>query len=44
MGAILEAAGTSFDNVVKTTLLLAEIEDFKEVNAVYGISLVACDT
>ena len=43
MGVVFEAAGTSFDNVVKTTLLLAEIEDFKEVNAVYSISLVACD-
>jgi reactive intermediate/imine deaminase len=36
MGAILEAAGTSFGNVVKTTILLADMGDFAAVNAIYG--------
>ena len=36
MGAILRAAGTSFDHVVKTTVLLEDIADFKAVNEVYG--------
>lgn len=33
--AVLEAAGLSMDNVIKTTCLLANIEDFAEFNAVY---------
>ena len=34
--AILEAAGSCMDNVVKTTVLLADIADFAAMNAVYG--------
>ena len=34
--AVLEAAGTSFDNVVKTTCFLADIADFAAFNEVYG--------
>lgn len=34
--AVLEAAGTSLDNVVKTTVYLANIGDFAAVNEVYG--------
>ena len=34
--AILEAAGLSLGNVVKTTVFLADINDFAEVNAIYG--------
>lgn len=34
--AVLAAAGTSFDQVVKTTCFLAEIADFAAFNAVYG--------
>ncbi|MBQ7064580.1 MAG: regulator [Firmicutes bacterium] len=34
--AILEAAGTSMDKVVKTTCFLAEIADFAAFNAVYA--------
>lgn len=34
--AVLEAAGTSFDKVVKTTCFLADIADFAAFNAVYG--------
>ena len=33
--AILEAAGTSFKNVVKTTCFLADMADFTEFNTVY---------
>ena len=35
IGYILEAANCSFDNVVKTTVLLADINDFAAVNAEY---------
>ena len=34
--AVLAAAGTSFDKVVKTTCFLADITDFAAFNAVYG--------
>lgn len=34
--AVLEAAGSSIDNVVKTTVFLADINDFVAVNEVYG--------
>lgn len=33
--AILEAAGTSFENVFKTTCFLADMADFAAFNAVY---------
>ncbi len=35
VGAILNAAGIDFSNVVKTTCFLADIADFKKFNAVY---------
>ena len=35
MGEILKAAGASYNNVVKTTVLLADINDFVAVNEVY---------
>lgn len=34
--AILEAAGASFDHVVRTTVYLADMNDFGTVNEVYG--------
>jgi len=34
--AVLEAAGTSLDNVVKTTIFLRYMKDFSAVNEVYG--------
>ncbi len=34
--AVLEEAGMSFDNVVKTTIFLMDMRDFANVNAVYG--------
>ena len=33
---ILEAAGTSLDNAVKTTVFLANMDDFAAMNAIYG--------
>ena len=36
VGAILEAAGSGFDKVVKTTCFLADIKDFAAFNAVYA--------
>ena len=35
IGAILEEAGLTFDNVVKTTCFLADMADFAAFNAVY---------
>ncbi|KAM6214296.1 2-iminobutanoate/2-iminopropanoate deaminase [Rhynchocyon petersi] len=35
MGEILKAAGCDFTNVVKTTVLLADINDFSTVNEIY---------
>lgn len=35
VGAILSAAGTKFENVVKTTCFLADMADFAAFNAVY---------
>jgi 2-iminobutanoate/2-iminopropanoate deaminase len=34
--AILTAAGTSFENVVKTTVFLADMNDFAAMNSVYA--------
>ena len=36
VGAILEAAGSSFDKVFKTTCFLADMEDFAVFNQVYA--------
>ena len=36
LSAILEAAGTSLNNVVKTTVFLADMNDFSAMNAVYS--------
>ena len=36
IGAILKAAGLGYDNIVKTTCLLADISDFAEMNKVYA--------
>jgi 2-iminobutanoate/2-iminopropanoate deaminase len=35
LGAVLEAAGSSFDEVVKATIFLVDMADFAAVNAVY---------
>jgi len=34
--AVLEAAGSGFDRVVKTTIFLQSMEDFGAVNEIYG--------
>jgi 2-iminobutanoate/2-iminopropanoate deaminase len=34
--AILEAAGATFDNVVRTTVYLADMNDFAKVNEIYA--------
>ena len=36
LDAVLQAAGTSFGRVVKTTCFLADLNDFAGFNAVYG--------
>lgn len=36
LSAVLEAAGSSFEKVVKTTCFLKNMEDFAAFNAVYG--------
>lgn len=36
IGAILKAAGASFDHVVRSTVYLADMNDFAAMNAVYG--------
>lgn len=33
---VLEAAGSSLQKVVKTTIFLADMDDFAKVNAIYG--------
>ncbi len=39
--AVLTEAGASFDNVVMTTIFLADMGDFAAVNAVYGTYFTA---
>ncbi len=34
--AVLDAAGMTFENVIKSTIFLSDMHDFSEVNAVYG--------
>ena len=34
--AVLAAAGATFANVVKTTIFLADLQDFATVNQIYG--------
>ena len=36
LSALLEAAGTGFANVVKTTCFLADMGDFAAINEIYG--------
>ncbi len=36
LAAVLEAAGSGLNNVVKTTVFLADMNDFAEMNEVYG--------
>lgn len=43
LGAILNAGGSSFASVVKTTVLLADMGDFQKVNAIYGNAFLCAD-
>jgi 2-iminobutanoate/2-iminopropanoate deaminase len=36
MKAVLEAAGMTFENVVKTTIFIMNMNDFGNINTVYG--------
>src|SRR5580698_3092746 len=36
LGAILEAAGSSLDKVLKTTVFIKDMNNFAEMNKVYG--------
>src|SRR5690606_34607021 len=36
LGAVLDAAGYTFTDVIKTTIFLRDMGDFASVNAVYG--------
>ena len=36
LGAVLEAAGASFDHVVRSTIYVVDLGDFSAVNDVYG--------
>lgn len=36
MKAVLEAAGMNFENVVKTTIFIMDMNDFASINKVYG--------
>ena len=36
LGAVLKAGGRSFNDVVRTTVFLADMNDFQAMNAVYG--------
>ena len=36
LGAILDAAGASYDRVVRTTVFLTDLADFEQFNEVYG--------
>lgn len=36
LSAVLSAAGTGFENIIKTTCFLADISDFARFNEIYG--------
>ena len=36
MKAVLEAAGMTFENVVKSTIFISNMNDFGSINSVYG--------
>ncbi|XP_003729764.1 2-iminobutanoate/2-iminopropanoate deaminase isoform X1 [Strongylocentrotus purpuratus] len=36
MGEVLKSQGLTYNNVVKTTVLMADLEDFQKMNAVYS--------
>ena len=36
IGGLLKAEGLNYDNIIKTTIFLADINDFQKVNEIYG--------
>ncbi len=36
LGAVLEQAGMSYKNVLKTTIFIKDMNDFQKINMVYG--------
>ncbi len=42
LGAVLSAAGAGFENAVKTTCFLANMEDFAAFNGVYAKYFTTC--
>lgn len=36
MKAVLDTAGMNFENVVKTTIFISDMNDFAKINGVYG--------
>lgn len=36
MKAVLDAAGMNFENVVKSTIFISDMNDFAKINAIYG--------
>ena len=42
IGAILEAAGTNFEKVIKTTCFLADMNDFSAFNNIYAKFFISC--
>ncbi len=36
MKAVLEAAGMTFENVVKSTIFIMDMNDFARINSIYG--------
>ena len=36
IAAVLEASGTSFDRVIKSTVFLKDMDDFAKMNEIYG--------
>ena len=44
IGAILEAAGTNFEKVIKTTCFLTDMNDFSAFNEIYAKFFISCPT
>ncbi len=42
LGAVLTAAGTSYESAIKTTCFLADMNDFAAFNAVYAKYFTTC--
>ena len=36
IGGLLKVEGLNYDNIIKTTIFLADINDFQKVNEIYG--------